>query len=112
MLNVYPQRSTDPAGMHDAHDPVLQAENERHIGEFLDGRPLTLLAAWGGEPIETRPYLLPMLGGIVAVTDASGCEWISIGDLGRRGHPPRHPSRARYDWPLQPFDVKGGYLAR
>ncbi|MFB3980229.1 DUF1643 domain-containing protein [Microbacterium proteolyticum] len=103
MLNLYPQRSTDPAGMHLVHDPDLQAANERHIAALVAGRPLTLLAAWGGL-IRTRRYLPQLLAGIVAVTDASGCEWVSIGDLLMSGHP-RHPSRAGYIWPLQPFDV-------
>ena len=50
-----------------------------------------------------------MLEGIASVTDASGCDWVSIGDLLKSGHP-RHPSRARYAWPLQSFDV-ASYLA-
>jgi len=104
MLNLYPQRSTDPQGMHAVHDAALKAENERRIAAFLDGRPLPLLAAWG-TPIATRPYLLQMLQGIVTVAAASGCTWTSIGDLLGSGHP-RHPSRATYRWPLQPFDVE------
>lgn len=103
MLNLYPQRSTDPAGMHLTYDSALKADNERHITELIDGRRLTLLAAWG-ELIETRPYLPQMLEGITSVTDASGCDWVSIGELLTSGHP-RHPSRASYSWPLQPFDV-------
>lgn len=104
MLNLYPQRSTDPKGMHLASDPVLKAENERHIAEFIDGRPLTMLAAWGGL-IETRPYMSQMLDGIVSVADASDCDWASIGGLLASGHP-RHPSRASYDRSLQSFDVR------
>ncbi|MGA7146872.1 MAG: DUF1643 domain-containing protein [Microbacterium sp.] len=42
MLNVYPQISTDPKGMHLALDPVLKAENERHIADHVGGRPLTI----------------------------------------------------------------------
>ncbi|GAB6855905.1 hypothetical protein JCM13591A_00100 [Microbacterium xylanilyticum] len=108
MLNLYPQRSTDPTGMHAVFDAGLQAENERHIAEFLDGRRLSLLAAWG-ETIATRPYLLQMLAGIVSVARWAGCSWTSIGDLTKSGHP-RHPSRAHYAWPLQDFDVES-YLA-
>lgn len=103
MLNLYPQRSTDPEGMHFAFDPELKEANERHIAKFLAGRHLTLLAAWG-ELIEIRPYLPEILAGIVSVTDASGCGWASIGDPLKGGHP-RHPSRARYAWPLQSFDM-------
>lgn len=103
MLNLYPQRSTDPKGMHHTHDLELQAENERRIAEFIDGRPLTVLAAWGAL-IETRPYLPRMLAGIATVTEKSGSTWVSIGDPLKSGHP-RHPSRAGYEWSLQAFDI-------
>lgn len=109
MLNLYPQRSTDPTGMHHAVSAELQAENERQIAAFIDGRPLTLLAAWG-ELIATRPYLSRMLEGIVAVTDASECDWVSIGEFLKSGHP-RHPSRAAYAQPLRRFDMEQ-YLTR
>lgn len=103
MLNLYPQRSTDPTGMHDVLDPALQAENERHIAAFINGRPLTILAAWG-ELMDSRPYLPTLLAGILTLPELSGCTWMSIDELTATGHP-RHPSRAGYDWPLRPFDV-------
>lgn len=108
MLNLYPQRSTDPAGMHGVLDPQLQADNERHIAEFVDGRPLTILAAWG-ELIDTRYFLPLTLAGIVSLPELANCQWVTIGDLLVSKHP-RHPSRATYDWPLEPFDV-AKYLA-
>ncbi|MFB2580899.1 DUF1643 domain-containing protein [Herbiconiux sp. P15] len=108
MLNLYPQRSTDPAGMHRAALPGLQAQNERHIAEFLGGRQLTILAAWG-ELIITRPYLKEMLQGIVEIANASSCEWKSIGGLLQSRHP-RHPSRGAY-LELQSFEVES-YLRR
>jgi hypothetical protein len=107
MLNVYAQRSTDPEGMHDVYLPELKAENERRIAEFIDGRELTLLASWGGT-IKTRPYLKTLLADIVAVTDASACNWLSTG-LTDDGHP-RHPSRGAYR-PLQSFGM-AAYLQR
>ena len=105
MLNLYPQRSTDPRGMHLAHVRELKLENERRILELINGRRLTLLAAWG-ELIKTRAYLTPMLAGIVSIADGSGCDWVSIGDALKSGHP-RHPSRASYSWPLRAFEVSG-----
>lgn len=42
MLNVYPQRATDPNEIHGDLDPALKAENERHIVELVNGRSLTL----------------------------------------------------------------------
>lgn len=103
MFNLYPQRSTDPNGMHEAYLPALKAENERRIAEFIGGRQLTLLAAWG-EPIRKRPYLRDMLADIVHITSASSCDWVSIGDLTKTRHP-RHPSRGAY-LSLQSFDVE------
>jgi len=97
-----------PSPIPPSSDPQLQADNERHIADLIGGRQLTIVAAWG-ELIRSRPYLPQMLEGIASVTDASGCDWVSIGDLLKSGHP-RHPSRARYAWPLQSFDV-ASYLA-
>lgn len=102
MLNLYPQRSTNPLGMHAVHIPELKAANERHIAEFIGGRKLTMLAAWG-ELITTRPYLRAMLETIVEITDQSSSHWRSIGGLLASGHP-RHPSRGAY-LDLQPFDI-------
>jgi len=103
MLNLYPQRSTDPTGMHAKHLPELQIQNEDHIRRLIAGRKLSLVAAWGGL-IVSRGYLPAMLEGIVKITDESSCDWFSIGDLLKSGHP-RHPSRASYAMRLQPFDV-------
>jgi len=108
MFNVYPQRSTDPQDMHDVYVPELKAENERRIAEFIGGRKLTLLAAWG-ESIRTRPYLRDLLSDIVSITAAASCDWVSIGDLTRTHHP-RHPSRGSY-LALQSFDMEA-YLRR
>jgi len=108
MLNLYPQRSTDPDGMHDTYVPELKSENERHITNFINGRQLTLLAAWG-QPIKIRSYLRDMLVDIVRIADDSSCDWVSIGDLTTTFHP-RHPSRGSY-LPLVHFDM-GAYLRR
>lgn len=103
MLNLYPQRSTDPDGMHAQYLPELKAQNEQRIAELLQGRRVTLLAAWG-ELIEKRDYLPDMLHGIAQITEQASCGWMSIGAPLKRHHP-RHPSRARYDMGLQSFDM-------
>lgn len=108
MLNIYPQRSTNPLGMHVAHLPELKVANEQYIAEFVGGRKLTLLAAWG-ELITKRPYLRTMLESIVKITDATSGTWQSIGGLLASGHP-RHPSRGAYR-DLEPFDIHA-YLRR
>lgn len=104
MLNLYPQRSTDPNGMHQQFLPELRTQNESHIAEVLAGRSVTLLAAWGGL-ITTRDYLAPMLEGVAQIAADAACEWVSIGAPLKNGHP-RHPSRAPYDMALQRFDIE------
>ncbi len=76
--------------MHVAYSPELKAENERHIAEFIGGRRLELLAAWG-ETIMARSYLRGMLRGIVGLPEAASCNWRSIGDplKERPSAPPR-----------------------
>ncbi|MEV8367969.1 DUF1643 domain-containing protein [Microbacterium sp. NPDC064584] len=112
MLNLYPQRSTDPTGMHLHYLPELMSENEERIAELMQnltaqlGR-VSLLAAWG-ILIDTRPYLPGMARGIAKIVDDACCDWVSIGEPLVDGHP-RHPSRAPYALPLVTFDM-GGYL--
>lgn len=108
MLNVYPQISTDPNEIHRALDPELKATNERYIEQLLRGRPLTILGAWGGL-IDSRKYFRPLLADIVKVTNKTGSTWVSLGEPLGGGHP-RHPSRARNELLLEPFDM-GIYLS-
>jgi len=104
MLNVYPQISTDPKNLDRVLRPELKAENEHHIARLIDGRPLALLAAWGGL-ITSRPYLRPLLRDIATLTSAVGCSWVTLGELTEEGHP-RHPLYVRADAPLQPFNME------
>ncbi|WP_158252741.1 DUF1643 domain-containing protein [Cryobacterium sp. N21] len=103
MLNVYPQIATDPRDLDRVYRPDIKDENERQIAKIIDGRPLTILAAWGGL-ITSRPYLPALLEDILQLTSASGCSWISLGDPIKSGHP-RHPLYARGDAPLQAFSM-------
>ena len=109
MLNVSPQISTDPRGMHYSLDADWKAENERRIADIVAGRPLTLLAAWG-TLIESRPYLFENLHEIVGLPELANCTWVSLGTPTKAGHP-RHPLYLKSTTPLVPFDVSG-YLQR
>jgi len=108
MLNVYPQIATDPKDLDRVHEPALKAENERQIASVIDGRPLTLLAAWG-VLVGSRSYLPGLLADILKLTTAVGCEWVSLGEPTKGGHP-RHPLYLPASTRLQPFDVDH-YLA-
>jgi hypothetical protein len=104
MLNVYPQIATDPKDLDRAYRQDLKAENERQIAGIIAGRPLTLLAAWGGL-IASRPYLPALLSDILKLTSVAGCDWVSLGYSTKDGHP-RHPLFVRSDTALQPFSVE------
>lgn len=103
MLNVYPQIATDPEDIDREHRPDLKAENEQQIIKALGDRPRTLLAAWGGL-IESRAYLPMLLRGIVQLATDAGCDWVSLGEPTKYGHP-RHPLYVRSDAPLQVFNA-------
>lgn len=103
MLNLYPQRSTNPDCLHRAHHVGLVAENHKRIVDLVGGRTLTIVAAWGNL-ITSRPYLKGILADIVAAPKFSLCNWVSLGPVLQTGHP-RHPSRAAYTHALQTFDV-------
>lgn len=114
MLNLYPQRSTDPTGMHLEYLPELKLQNEDSIAELLQSLTaelgkVSLVAAWG-ILINQRPYLPEMLRGIAKVAEDARCDWMSIGKPLTRGHP-RHPSRAPYALALEGFDMTG-YIKR
>lgn len=103
MLNVYPQIATDPKLIDRTHRQELKLENERHIARLIDGRPLTLLAAWGGL-VTSRTYLRTLLEDIYTLTTDVGCGWVSLGAPTKDGHP-RHPLYVRADARLSPFAV-------
>lgn len=109
MCNVSPQISTDPKGMHLALDPELKAANEHHIAQLVNGKPLTMLAAWG-VLIESRPYLVEAMRDIVSLPELVNCTWVSLGPLTKAGHP-RHPLYLKSTTPFAPFDIHQ-YVAR
>lgn len=103
MLNLYPQRSTDPRGLHTEIDLALHAENMMHIAEVLAlAQNFTLCAAWG-QVIRERNYLKNCLECINASID--GHEWHSIGQATKEGHP-RHPLYVKTTAPLEKFSIQ------
>jgi len=103
MLNVYPQRATDPDDLHKAPCPVLQAENERQIAGLIDGKAYTLWAAWGAL-ICKRPYLIPLVRRIIVLSELQNCQWVSRGKSTKDGHP-HHPLYVRKEARFETFDV-------
>lgn len=90
MLNIYPQRATDPNDMHTTLNASIHKNNLTHIQQLLGhiARP-TLWAAWG-TLIEKRPFLLSCLNDIHKKTMNHDCQWVTFGNKSSKGHP-HHP---------------------
>ena len=87
MLNLYPQRATNPNDMHLKADRELILKNCYVIRSVFNAYPNALtLAAWGNA-IEKRKYLKECLKEIVAVD--SDRKWMCRGKLTVKGNP-RH----------------------
>jgi len=90
MLNVYPQRATNPNEMHLECDHEIHSRNLEAIRELITKIPRpTLWAAWG-TLIEKRSYLISCLHDIFDVTQKKDSQWISMGKNSVKGHP-HHP---------------------
>jgi hypothetical protein len=89
MLNVYPQRATDPNDLHTEFDKKIHKNNIEHIARVLTEYNATILAAWG-TLINKRPYLKECLQDIHGVSKQSKRKWVRIGAISKDGHP-HHP---------------------
>lgn len=104
MLNVYPQRSTDPNGLDSEMNKKEHALNVSHIAEYLSQyEQVDVWAAWG-TLIEKRKYLPEVLQDIVAAIDRAGVRWVRIGKLSKKGHP-HHPLYLSHKSNIDPFDI-------
>lgn len=103
MINLYPQRSTNPDYLDKDFDVVRHNRNLEEIGNVIEELQCnTILAAWG-TTIARRQYLIECLKDIYKLLSSYPFEWVCI-DLTKYGHP-RHPSRAGYgDFKL--FDIE------
>lgn len=89
MLNVYPQRATNPNNLHSAMNNELHKLNTMHIKKVLEEYRPIIWAAWG-IIIERRNYLPECLSDIVEIAHKYDCRWISFGNVSKDGHP-HHP---------------------
>ena len=106
MLNIYPQRATNPNEL----DEYCKTENHRKniafINEYLAkyDKPI-IWAAWG-ILIEKRPYLFDCLKGIYEITKKYDSKWITFGNITKKGHP-RHPLYLPLNSKKFDFDILG-----
>ena len=107
MLNLYPQRATNPDKMHKHIQPVLHRENMKWIRHYLhvlnQQSQIDIWCAWG-TLIEKRPYLLRCLSDIYIGIKDLNLRFHSRGPHSKKGHP-HHPLYLRKDSPLVEFNL-------
>lgn len=111
MLNIYPQRSTDPDGIHDIKDDSIHKENLKEIKKILRKYKIKdVWVAWG-TIINKREYLLDCLEDIKKVLSRRNINLISFGNKSKDGGHPHHPLYLRSDTNPEKFDVDSYLIA-
>jgi|LSQX01.3.fsa_nt_gb hypothetical protein len=103
MLNLYPQRATDPNRLHEKFDETLFKQNLQEIEKILKNveKPLVFVA-WG-DKIGIRKYLYRCAKDIITCI-GNNAIWLKTGKLTAKGNP-RHPLYAQWAWGLSEFEV-------
>lgn len=103
MLNVYPQRVTNPNLLHQVIDRELHKKNLRYIDRAFRTGHSDIWAAWG-TLINKREYLSGCLKDIYALAKRYNLNWFHMGPLCKSGHP-HHPLYLSKKLTLEKFDV-------
>jgi hypothetical protein len=108
MLNIYPQRATDPNNMDMRIKEEDHQNNLRYIEKiFRENAGTYAVAAWGNL-IEKRTYLTTCLEGIYELSLKYGISWKCI-DQNKTGHP-KHPLYVSIPKVvLKDFDIQNQY---
>ena len=110
MLNLYPQRSTDPNKMDIQINTEYHKKNLEMIEEVLRGMDDIQVLVGYGDNIGKRPYLKQCMREIVPIISKFNPRWLKTGDITKLGHP-RHPLYVGYDKGLTDFDMQS-YLSK
>jgi hypothetical protein len=103
MMNLYPQRATNPNDMPTEINQDLHLQNLRHFQDVFTFGHTTVWAAWGAL-VEKRSYLPDCMKDIVDLANRYSVNWHKIGELTKAGHP-RHPLYLKHSLPLETFDM-------
>ncbi|HMW07137.1 MAG TPA: DUF1643 domain-containing protein [Leptospiraceae bacterium] len=109
MLNVYPQRATNPNELDFEINMDYHRENLFQINKILKHGNYDIWAAWG-TIIKKRKYLVSCLKDIYMITRKYSLKWNKIGRLSKEGHP-HHPLYLNRNLKLEQFDIDN-YLNR
>lgn len=108
MINLYPQRATNPKNLHNIKDTNIYNENLMRIRKIFTLNN-TIWAAWG-TLITKRSYLKQSLEDIYKISMNFQSKWISYGKTSKNGHP-HHPLYLAHDSQHEYFDIKN-YIAK
>lgn len=104
MLNVYPQRATNPNQLHTEMNVEYHKQNLKQMEAFLKTGKYDMWAAWG-TLIRKRKYLRACLKDIVDLSSKYSANWYIMGKQSKSGHP-HHPLYLSKDLKLKAFNVK------
>ncbi len=105
MINLYPQRSTNPKNLDGQLNEQIHKINLTHIEELAEqvkSKPPTILLGFGNN-IERRPYLKKCLVDIVTKLQTANPQWKCI-SLTKKGHP-GHPLYLPKNKAFEDFDI-------
>lgn len=102
MLNLSPQRATNPDDMDVDCNFEAFEENISVICDVLNCGQFTIWAAWG-KLIDKREYLYKSLEEIRKIADKYNCTWLCCGTTSE-GHP-RHPLYLQKNAKMIPFNI-------
>ena len=93
MLNVYPQRATNPDCLDNEINLKEHYKNILKIVDIIEDGSV-IWAAWGNL-INKRPYLRSCLHQIQCMLKEKNIQWVKMGELTKEGNP-RHPLYLKY----------------
>lgn len=102
MLNLYPQRATNPDNIHKR---INRAEHLKNLDviDTLVKRNSTVWAAWGNL-VEHRKFLSGCLKDIANLLEKKKVTWIRYDEFTKSGHP-KHPARKKHENRFKKFDL-------
>ena len=105
MVNLWPERSTDPNGITDEPDESIFRKNAEYVRKACLYGDFVIWAAWGNL-IETKPYLVKGLREIVSeLGDLGFDKWRHVGPLTKKDHP-HHPLFLATNASFEPFVIE------
>ncbi len=104
MMNIYPQRATNPNNIHKEFNLEIHQKNLELIQQVLSSKNTVIWAAWG-TLIEKRPYLMDCLYDIYNLSKMYDCNWVCLGNKSIKGHP-HHPLYLKSTEKIKQFDIE------